>query len=148
LLVFALVLFPAVAWAQDEGSDDSAGDGGESVEVEASSDEEMSGPGLQRSSRMEFDGRLIRGETARAGAVFLFERVPRPLPSMVKLRESYVSDSVSDVFPDAQQRPMTEPGVMDEKGNVELPPEVEQPEAPVKKPKKSKRSKSKKGKSR
>ncbi len=55
---------------------------------------------LQRGNRMEFDGRLIRGETAGSGAVFLFQRVPRPLPSMVKTRTSYLSDTVQEVLGD------------------------------------------------
>ena len=59
---------------------------------------EPSGPTLQRGNRMEFDGRLIRGETAGAGAVFLFERAPRPLPSMVKRRRSYLGDTVDGVL--------------------------------------------------
>lgn len=56
------------------------------------------GMSLQRSNRMEFDGRLIRGETAGAGAVFLFERAPRPLPSMVKKRTSYLADTIRSVM--------------------------------------------------
>lgn len=40
------------------------------------------------SNRMEFDERLVRGETA-AGAVVLFERKPRQLPALVPQRRSY-----------------------------------------------------------
>ena len=53
---------------------------------------------LQRGNRMEFDGRLIRGETAGSGAVFLFQRAPRPLPSMVIKRDSYLGGTVRTVF--------------------------------------------------
>lgn len=56
---------------------------------------------LQRGNRMEFDGRLIRGETAGSGAVFLFQRVPRPLPSMVKTRTSYLGETVQEVLGDS-----------------------------------------------
>ena len=35
-------------------------------------------PTLQRSNRMELDARLVRGEAARSGAVYLFQRAPRP----------------------------------------------------------------------
>lgn len=52
------------------------------------------GGGLRRGNRMEFDARLIRGETAGSGAVFLFQRAPRPLPSMVPLRTSYLHETV------------------------------------------------------
>lgn len=72
---------------------------------EESEDEEEVGQGeetttttLQRGNRMEFDARLIRGETAGAGAVFLFQRAPRALPSMVKTRTSYLSETVQDVL--------------------------------------------------
>ena len=43
------------------------------------------GPVLRRSNRMEFDGRLIKGERA-AGAVYLFHRVPRKLPALLNLQ--------------------------------------------------------------
>lgn len=52
-----------------------------------------SGSKLQRSDRMEFDARLIRGERA-SGAVFLFQRTPRQLPSMVERRRTYLRESV------------------------------------------------------
>lgn len=65
----------------------------------ASSDEGGAGVGsLRRSNRMEFDARLIRGETAGSGAVFLFQRAPRALPSMVPLRKSYLQQSVDGVL--------------------------------------------------
>ena len=53
---------------------------------------------LRRSNRMEFDARLVRGETAGSGAVFLFQRAPRALPSMVPLRKSYLHRSVDQVL--------------------------------------------------
>jgi hypothetical protein len=43
------------------------------------------GPVLRRSNRMEFDGRLVKGERA-SGAVYLFQRVPRRLPALLKLK--------------------------------------------------------------
>ncbi len=61
---------------------------------EASGGEEAPSGSLRRSNRMEFDARLIRGETAGSGAVFLFQRAPRALPSMVPLRTSYLKDTV------------------------------------------------------
>ena len=38
---------------------------------------------LKRGERVEFDGRLIEGQTAAAGAIYLFERLPSELRSMV-----------------------------------------------------------------
>lgn len=45
-------------------------------------------PSLRRSSAMEFDARLVQGERA-SGAVYLFQRVPRPLPGLVDLTRRY-----------------------------------------------------------
>ncbi|MEE2788254.1 MAG: hypothetical protein VX589_13000 [Myxococcota bacterium] len=42
-------------------------------------------PVLRRSNRMEFDGRLVKGEKAD-GAVYLFQKVARPLPALLRLR--------------------------------------------------------------
>ncbi|MBI5526436.1 MAG: hypothetical protein HY897_08875 [Deltaproteobacteria bacterium] len=52
------------------------------------------GPMLQRSNRLEFDARLIQGQLAKSGAIFLFDRAPRPLPPLFKLRRSYLDDIV------------------------------------------------------
>jgi hypothetical protein len=52
----------------------------------------------RRGGRMEFDARLIRGETAGAGAVFLFQRTPRALPSMIQRRSSYLGETVHSVL--------------------------------------------------
>lgn len=73
----------------------------ESDASEESEDEErastQSGSQLRRSDRMEFDARLIRGERA-SGAVFLFQRTPRRLPSMVERRRTYLEESVRSVL--------------------------------------------------
>jgi len=69
-------------------------------EVEERAAQETASSTLQRGNRMEFDARLIRGETAGSGAVFLFQRAPRALPSMVKTRSSYLSETVQDVLGD------------------------------------------------
>ena len=51
-------------------------------------------PVLQRSNRMELDARVVRGETARSGAVYLFQRAPRRLPPLVGLHQSYLDEIV------------------------------------------------------
>ncbi|MEL6180720.1 MAG: helix-hairpin-helix domain-containing protein [Myxococcota bacterium] len=73
----------------------------EDSEATASADD-GGGGNLQRSSRMEFDARVVRGEAAGSGAVFLFERAPRPLPSMVARRTTWLDDTVEDVFGDEE----------------------------------------------
>jgi hypothetical protein len=45
--------------------------------------------GMRRSNRMEFDERLVKGQAAKSGAVYLFKRVPRHLPGLVPMRRSY-----------------------------------------------------------
>lgn len=82
---------PSLAVAQDGGGEASEADAGEGGGEEQ-------GGSLQRSNRMEFDARLIRGETAGSGAVFLFQRAPRALPSMVPLRKSYLQGTVDEVL--------------------------------------------------
>ncbi len=54
---------------------------------------------LQRSNRMEFDERLVRGEAAGTGAVILFERAPRALPPLVARRTKFLAATVDPVFP-------------------------------------------------
>ncbi len=44
---------------------------------------------LTRSNKMEFDERLVKGQAAKSGAVYLFKRVPRQLPNLVAIRRSY-----------------------------------------------------------
>jgi hypothetical protein len=89
--------------AQQEGEQAEGEQGeGESAEgEEAQQDEqdpEAQGPSLRRGNRMEFDARLIRGESAGSGAVFLFERGQRPLPSMIDKRKSFLRDTVGSVL--------------------------------------------------
>ena len=52
------------------------------------------GPLLQRSNRLEFDARLIQGQLAKSGAIFLFDRAPRALPPLLKLKRSYLDEIV------------------------------------------------------
>jgi hypothetical protein len=80
--------------ADTEGTEGEEGEEGEQTEGEG----EQQGSTLQRGNRMEFDARLVRGERAGSGAVFLFQRVPRPLPSMVDKRSSFLGDSVEDTL--------------------------------------------------
>jgi hypothetical protein len=55
-------------------------------------------PALQRGQRLEFDGRLVQGQTARSGAVYLFERARSELRSMVRERRSYRDEIIRTVF--------------------------------------------------
>ena len=72
------------------------------VEPEAEAAQETDGdqggsPSLQRSNRMEFDGRLVKGERA-AGAVYLFKRTPRPLPPLLRFERDVLNRIVWPVL--------------------------------------------------
>jgi hypothetical protein len=55
---------------------------------------------LQRGGRVEFDGRLVQGQTAKSGAIYLFARQRTDLRSMVRERESYRKEILRTVFTD------------------------------------------------
>ena len=44
---------------------------------------------LRRGGRVEFDGRLVQGQTAKSGAIYLFARKRSELKSMVEERTKY-----------------------------------------------------------
>lgn len=103
MMVLAIGLcLSAPASAQDDGSTDTEVEGEQADgEVEGEqADGEAQGSSLRRGNRMEFDARLIRGESAGSGAVFLFQRGQRPLPSMIDKRKSFLRDSVGSVLGD------------------------------------------------
>jgi len=52
----------------------------------------------QRSNRMEFDARLVYGETAGSGAVILFERGQRNLPPLTKQRTEFLAATTEPIF--------------------------------------------------
>ncbi|MBI4815082.1 MAG: hypothetical protein HY791_02415 [Deltaproteobacteria bacterium] len=56
------------------------------------------GDEIQRGERVEFDARLIQGQTAKAGAVYLFERASTNLRSMVHQRAAMRDKIVASVF--------------------------------------------------
>ena len=86
--------------AQAEGSED------EGAASEPAADTETRGEGgpqpsagtLRRSNKMEFDARLIRGQTAGSGAVVLFDRGQRELPALTKMRTRFLDATVREVF--------------------------------------------------
>ncbi len=54
---------------------------------------------LRRGSRVEFDGRLVQGQTAKSGAIYLFARKRSELRSMVKERKNYRKEILRTVYP-------------------------------------------------
>ena len=98
ITLMTCVAWPCFVLAQESGSAktpaaSTAGDG-------------ASGPALRRSNRMEFDGRLIKGERA-AGAVYLFNRAPRKLPPLLKLKRDELDRIVWPVLKRNADRPVS-----------------------------------------
>jgi hypothetical protein len=54
---------------------------------------------LRRGGRVEFDGRLVQGQTAKSGAIYLFARKKTELKSMVDERSSYRKEVLRTVYP-------------------------------------------------
>lgn len=115
------------AFAQDAGDgDDGEGEGGDPAEGAPSEDQgdggeaeaeppaepemaDTSGTPLRRSNRMDFDERLVKGQGARSGAVYLFKRTPRELPELVSLRSSYRDRIVEPVLGERAIKTSDEP---------------------------------------
>lgn len=57
------------------------------------------GTALRRGARVEFDGRLVQGQTAKSGAIYLFARKRSELRSMVKERTSYRKEILRTIYP-------------------------------------------------
>lgn len=53
---------------------------------------------IQRESRIEFDERMVKGQTA-AGAIYLFERGRSEMKSMITVPDSFRSRTVTEVLP-------------------------------------------------
>ncbi len=58
------------------------------------------GSSLGRTTRIEFDAQLIKGQTTKAGEVQILERKDVALTSMVKRRTSFREEIIQTVFPD------------------------------------------------
>ncbi len=56
------------------------------------------GTPLRQSNRMEFDARVVRGETAGSGAVILFERGPRHLATLTERRHIFLDATIQPVL--------------------------------------------------
>jgi hypothetical protein len=59
---------------------------------------------VKRESRIEFDERLVQGQTA-AGAIYLFQRSESELRSMVRVPESFQDRTLRTVFPEQTSGP-------------------------------------------
>jgi len=111
--------FGASASAQPKPAEEEP-DGEEDAGEETDSGTEDGGS-WRRSNRMEFDERLIKGQTASSGAVYLFKRVPRNLPGLVPLRRSYRSRIVEPVLGDRELQPAVHSQTEEKSAGTETP---------------------------
>ncbi|MBN2718845.1 MAG: hypothetical protein JXX14_23570 [Deltaproteobacteria bacterium] len=100
---------PTEATTDGESGDEEATYAADGNDREGSASDEEGGEalGFQRSGRMEFDERLVKGQAAKSGAVYLFKRTPRRLPGLVPFRRSYRSRIVEPVLGKRELRPPT-----------------------------------------
>lgn len=68
------------------------------------------GGSLRRSNKMEFDARLVRGETAGTGAVVLFDRGQRELPPLTAKRTGFLRATVEEIYGEHPPVPASRPG--------------------------------------
>jgi hypothetical protein len=85
---------------------------------------------VRRSNRMEFDERLVKGQAAKSGAVYLFKRVPRRLPGLVPMRRSYRKRIVEPVLGERELKPAVYSEKPPEEPTADAPAEA----APADKP--------------
>ncbi|MDJ0764035.1 MAG: hypothetical protein QNJ97_13720 [Myxococcota bacterium] len=92
--------------AGEEGLSNQENDGGDAPETLTDNLDPQAAEGsLRRSNRMEFDERLVKGQAAKSGAVYLFKRTPRRLPGLVPMRKSYRKRIVAPVLGQRELKP-------------------------------------------
>jgi len=89
-----LLLGPLAALALSTGARALAGEGSEPVEPQQARE-------FKRPSRMEFDERLIMGQSLKSGAVYLFERKDSEIQSMLRIRKDYRKELLEPIEPPA-----------------------------------------------
>ena len=57
-----------------------------------------SAPPSRGPTRIDFDDRLIQGQTNKSGAVYLYERKELKTRSMIKMRDSFRDETVGNVY--------------------------------------------------
>lgn len=59
---------------------------------------EAAAPSVRGPTRIDFDDRLIQGQTNKSGAVYLYDRKELKVRSMIKKRESFRDEIVGSVY--------------------------------------------------
>jgi hypothetical protein len=60
--------------------------------------EQGGAPGVRGPSRIDFDDRLIQGQTNKSGAVYLYDRKELKIRSMIKKRENFRDEIVGSLY--------------------------------------------------
>jgi|GEM_PF-1542224 hypothetical protein len=89
-----LLLGPMAALVLSTGARALAGERSEPFEPQQAT-------GFKRPSRMEFDERLIMGQSLKSGAVYLFERKDSEIQSMLRIRKDYRKELLEPIEPPA-----------------------------------------------
>ncbi len=85
------LLLGLLAFAQQGKAEESAASAGKGGGVSAGS--------LKRARHMEFDERLIMGQSLKSGALYLFERKDSEIQSMLKIRRDYRQELLAPLEP-------------------------------------------------
>ena len=64
----------------------------------ASASSESSGPAVRGPTRIDFDDRLIQGQSNKSGAVYLYDRKELKIRSMIKKRENFRDEIVGSLY--------------------------------------------------
>jgi hypothetical protein len=81
-----------------ESKVDPNGSGVDPVTGESSGGAGGGAPPSRGPARIDFDDRLIQGQTNKSGAVYLYDRKELKTRSMIKERESFRSETLSTVY--------------------------------------------------
>ena len=84
-LLLGLLAFAQTGKAQEASVSVGAGEGAK--------------PSLKRARHMEFDERLIMGQSLKSGALYLFERKDSEIQTMLKIRRDYRQELLAPLEP-------------------------------------------------
>ncbi len=72
---------------------------GQAQEASSSTGAEEGARSFKRARHMEFDERLIMGQSLKSGALYLFERKDSEIQSMLKIRRDYRQELLAPLEP-------------------------------------------------
>ena len=92
---------------RDDASSDERANDADSASDEPAEEAAAGAPSLSetQSRRLDFDARVIRGETAGRGAIVLFERGGRSFAPLARVRRKFLLPTILAVFGEEPARP-------------------------------------------